>query len=202
MNYLDLLVQIITSLLSLFFYLKNRTKFMLLLTCLTVLTAMVEVYGEYTVFTGKSSFFLYHIFSLIQFSIIFFIYLSLNKIRTLNKLFYLLHFFFFSFWVIIFFRNDLFFYLIILGAFNTSVYVLFYLRSILMSDKILNYRKLLPFWVSVGLLVFYLPSIPFFTLFGQMKNRGLFFILNILVILMNVFIIYGLLCSKKEQRYL
>ena len=202
MNYLDLLVQIIASLLCLLFYLKNRTKFMLLLTCLTLLTALVEAYGEYTVFTGKSSFFVYHIFSLIQFSIIFFIYFSLNKIKTISKLFYFLHFVFCCFWIVIFYEKGLFFYLIILGAFNTSVYILVYLRSILMSDKILNYRELLPFWVSVGLLVFYLPSIPFFTLFGQMKNRGLFFVLNILVILMNVFIIYGLLCSRKEQKYL
>ncbi|CAM1342530.1 conserved membrane hypothetical protein [Tenacibaculum amylolyticum] len=202
MNYLDLFVQILTGVLSFFFYFKNKTKFLLLLTILTVLTGIVESFGEYTVLSGKSSFFLYHIFSLIQFSIIFMIYVFLIKDSFFKKVFSFLHFLFFCFWGVIFFKGELFFYLIIFGAFNTSFYVLIYLRSILMSDKILNYKELLPFWVSVGFLVFHLPSIPFFTLFGQMQNRGLFFILNILVILMNLFIIYGLLCSKKEEKYL
>ena len=75
----------------------------------------------------------------------------------------------------------------------------FYLRQLLLSNEILNYKKLLPFWVSVGFLVFYLPAIPFFTLWEYMKDRDLFFILKILIILMNLFIIYGLLWSKKEE---
>ena len=68
-----------------------------------------------------------------------------------------------------------------------------------MSNKILNYKKLLPFWVSVGFLVFFLPSIPFFALLKHMKGRELFYIIGILIILMNLVIITGLIWSRKDE---
>lgn len=201
MNYLDLSMQVFTAVFTLLCFFYYKTKFMLLLTLLTVLTALVESFGEYTVLLGKSSFFVYHIFSLFQFSLIYKIYQGLVKDNKCVKFFTVLHVLFILLWIIIFFKYSLFFYVIIFGGFNTSIFIFFYLREILLSDKILNYKRLLPFWVSVGLLVFYLPSIPFFSLFKHMKDRGLFFILNILVVIMNIFIIYGLVCSNKKEEY-
>ncbi|MFT0156446.1 hypothetical protein VBY68_07435 [Tenacibaculum ascidiaceicola] len=70
-----------------------------------------------------------------------------------------------------------------------------------MSNEILNYKKLLPFWVSVGLLVFHLPAIPFFSFWNYMKNKDLFPILHSLIILMNIIISFGLLWSNKKEEY-
>lgn len=202
MNYLDLFVQILTAIICLFYYLRHRTKFLFIITLLMSFSAIVEAIGEYTVLTGKSSFFVYQFFSVFQFTLIYKIYTELINGKKLKTLFTILHSLFLLFGLITFFNSSLFFYSIILGAFNTSLFIMFYLRDILMSIKILNYRDLLPFWISVGFLVFFMPSIPFFSLFEDMQNRNLFFILNILVILKNLFIIYGLVCSNKEEKYL
>ena len=76
-----------------------------------------------------------------------------------------------------------------------------YLRVLLLSNEILNYKKQLPFWVSVGFLVFYLASIPFFSMHKYFENRSIYYVINILVILMNLIISFGLIWSNKEMKY-
>ena len=90
--------------------------------------------------------------------------------------------FFTKFWVWGFF-NTVFYFpkMVTLGCLNTSVFVFLYLRELLMSNKILNYKKHLPFWISIGFLIFYLPAIPFFTMQEYMVGRNLFFIISILI---------------------
>ncbi|WP_440120691.1 hypothetical protein [Tenacibaculum sp. Ill] len=70
-----------------------------------------------------------------------------------------------------------------------------------MSDKIINYKKLLSFWVSVAFIVFYLPSIPFFSFWNFLKDRSLMPILYVLIVLMNVIISFGLVWSNKKVEY-
>ena len=70
-----------------------------------------------------------------------------------------------------------------------------------MSDKIINYKEHLPFWVSVAFLIFYITSIPFFTEMAYMQGRDLFFLVSILIIIMNLLIITGIIWSKKEVKY-
>ncbi|WP_158009641.1 hypothetical protein [Tenacibaculum todarodis] len=105
---------------------------------------------------------------------------------------------FLLFWISVYFNSKLFHYLIIFEGVIISLYVFLYLKELLLSNKILNYKKLLPFWISVGFSVFYLSSIPFFAFLKYMKGRELFYIVSILIILMNLFIVTGLIWSKKE----
>lgn len=200
-RYFDLLLQILTTIISVYFFLKYKTKFMFFLALLLMLSVITESIGAYFIVKEKDSYIYYYIYSFLQFNTISLIYYDLIDKALWKKVIVVLSFVFSVFWIVVFFHSSLFFYLIILGAFNTSLYIFFYLRELLLSDKILNYKKMLSFWVSVGFLVFYLPSIPFFTLWKYMKGRDLFFILKTLIILMNLFIIYGLLCSKKEEKY-
>lgn len=200
-RYFDLLLQMLTTIISVYFFLKYKTKFMFFLTLLLMLSVITESIGAYFIVIERDSYIYYYIYSLIQFNVISLMYYGLITRSLWRKIIITFSFSFSAFWVVVFFNSSFFFYLIIFGAFNTSLYILFYLRELLMSDKILNYKKLLSFWVSVGFLVFYLPSIPFFTLWKYMKGRDLFFILKTLIILMNIFITYGLLCSKKEEKY-
>ncbi|CAL2090047.1 conserved membrane hypothetical protein [Tenacibaculum sp. 190524A05c] len=201
-EYIELLLQVITALLSLFYFIKYNGRFLFILTVLTVLSAITELVGAYRISINKTAFSIYHFYSFFQFSIITFMYLKLIRDKRKEKLFVILPVIFISLWLGVFYRSSLFSYLIIIIAISVSIYVFLYLRELLLSDRILNYRELLPFWISVGFLVYYLPSIPFFTLYKYMQNRGLFFILHILIILMNLFIIYGLIWSKREKRYL
>ncbi len=79
--------------------------------------------------------------------------------------------------------------------------VFLFLRELLLSNEIVNYKKLLPFWVSVGFLVFHLPAIPFFSFWSYMKNRDLLPILYSLIVLMNIIISFGLLWSSRRVEY-
>ncbi len=199
LEYIELSMQIFTALLSCKYLLQYKTKLLLLLTICLVLSSLVEVIGAYIIIIKKSSYTLYLIYSFFQFNIIASIYYLILQRKRLKKMVVYLSLVFSFFWIIVIFNKGLFFYLIIFGGINTSLFVFFYMKRLLMSDEILNYKELLPFWFSVGFIVFYLPSIPFFSLINYMQNRGLFFILNILVILMNLFIIWGLIWSRKEE---
>lgn len=199
LEYIELSIQVFTAFLSCIYLFKYKTKLLFFLTLCLVLSCIVEVIGAYLIIVKTPSYTLYLIYSFFQFNIIAYIYYLTIYDITIKKAIVYLSLIFSLFWIVVIFNKNLFFYLIILGAINTSLFVFFYMKKLLMSDEILNYKELLPFWFSVGFIVFYLPSIPFFSLINYMQNRGLFFILNILVILMNLFIIWGLIWSKKEK---
>jgi hypothetical protein len=202
-EYIELILQVITGFLSLYFYLKYKGRFLFFITILLLLSALTEVTGAYMMKVIKvPAFYIYYGFSLLQFTIITLMYFNLIKGKNKGAIFMFTILTFIPFWFFVLFNSSIFPYLIMFIALSVSVYVFLYLRELLLSDRILNYKELLPFWISIGFLVYYLPCIPFFTLYKYMQDRGLFFILHILIILMNLFIIYGLLCSRKEQKYL
>ncbi len=194
-------IQAISLLTSLFFYYKTRLPSVFILSVILLLSLTIECIGLYLMITREPSFIFHFIYVLLNFLTIIYFYWRLINDNLWFKLIKGFSLVFIVFWFYTFFNSNLITYSFILESLIIAVSVLFYLRQILLSDKILNYKKLLPFWVSVGFLVFYLPSIPFLSLLNYMQDRGLFFILNILIILMNVFIIYGLICSNKEEKY-
>lgn len=197
LKYFELYLQIATAIISVLFLFKRKSRFSILLSILLVLSAFVEVLGEYGTLNKIPVFKLYYCYSLVQFSLIFYMYYCL--IEDKRRLIFGMSVLFSLFWVGVFFKPKMFPYLIIIGSIITSLSVFLYLRGILLSDKILNYRRILSFWVSVGFLVFYLPSIPFFSMLNFMKTRGLFFVISVLVVLMDLIIILGFLCSKEEE---
>ena len=137
----------------------------------------------------------------LQFNLIALVYKQLIKDKRWIKMILLLSTLLSVSCVYIYFKYHLFTHIVVFGCLNTSLFSFLYLRELLMSDKIINYKKHLPFWVSVGFLVFYLPSIPFFIRMPFMEGRDLFFLIELLIIVMNLFIIYGLIWSKKEAKY-
>lgn len=170
------------------------------LVVLLLVTALLESFSYILMINQKPTFLYHHLYALLEYLLVFFMYRGLIKDKKLLIVPKFLLVITGLFWGLVFFKKEYFFVMIILGSLNIAILLFLYLRSLLLSDKILNYRRLLPFWVSVGFLVFYLPSIPFFSLLKYMKDRGLFFILNVLIILKSLFIIYGLICSNKEEK--
>ncbi len=176
----------------------NYMVFLLIILASTVITeASTILFIKYEL--GDINFHFYY--SLILFNSIFFFYSKIINSNNSITLMKILTIFFSLFWVLYFFINLSFNYLIILGAINTSIYAFLYLKELLMSDRIINYKKVLPFWISVSFLIFYTSSIPFFLIQKHMSNRNFYFILKFLGIIMYSGIIYGLLCSNKEERY-
>nr|BFF38926.1 hypothetical protein BACY1_07310 [Tenacibaculum mesophilum] len=200
-SYFSLVIQVITLIVSLVMLKKYNTIFLMLLTILCFSTVVVEVIGDYHVKNGTSNFIYYYVFTLVECSLITLMYINLatdNKTIKIHKLFFL---FFLISWLIVWINRDFFRYCLLVESIVIGVYVLLFLRNLLLSDKILSYKKSLSFWISIGFMVFYLPSIPFFIILEYMQNRKLFFVLDVLTILMGLLIIYGLLCSKKKERY-
>ena len=196
---ISLLSQVTVAVLCIALYKKYKNqKFYVFFLTLIVLIAVVELVGTYFIYTDVDSHYMSYFFVFFQgvFSMLMFKFL-LKK----NKIVYFLFSLFFFFWIYYFKDREAFDIVVIMGSINIAVFSLLHLRELLMSDKIFVYKKILPFWVSSAFLIFYLSSVPFFSMLDFMHTRGLFFVLYILIILMNTFIIYGLLCSKKEEKY-
>ncbi len=194
-------IQFLTVLISIFFYKKFRSGFMTILLSLLIISVLVEFIGAYFLITkNKGSFYVFYLHSFFEFNLITLLFYRLLK--TGNATVLILGAIFNIYYLISLFNPQSAFYnLIILGSINVGIYSFLFLRELLNSNKILNYSKLLPFWVAVGFLVFYVPTIPFFVMIKHMSDRGLFFLLDIFIIIMNFFICYGLVCSNKEMKY-
>ena len=90
----------------------------------------------------------------------------------------------------------------ILGSFFLIICVIFYFIELLKSDKIVQFHKLLLFWISVGLLLYHAGTIPFTiksNSYIHMPNiDNLYYINHILAIVMYLIFIFGFVWSKKE----
>ena len=96
-------------------------------------------------------------------------------------------------------------YTVILGALIVCSFMFFYLKELLKSDKIINFQKSLPFWITIAFLLYYLTTIPFYTalyVIGIESRKGgvtLFTVQQIIIILTHSLFIGGLIWSSKEK---
>lgn len=146
----------------------------------------------------EKGWYVYHIYSFFEYNLITLMYLSILKNmrskQIIKVLILLLNVFYFSTYMF----TSMQYWVTPIGSFVVSIYLFLYLNELLQANTVINYTKELPFWVTVGFFIFYLPSIPFFSMLKNMKDRSLFYILEILVVLMNVFISIGLIIKLIE----
>lgn len=197
--YLAVFIQFITLIVVTVKYKKLKSKFIFFFALFIYATCLVESIGWYywKVLREPSSE-IYNIYTFFEFNLITLMYMSiisekrsLNFIKVLNVLFN-------AFYITSFFYDALKSYNIILEALVLSIFCISYFRELLASDKILNYKKLLPFWITCGFFVFYLSSIPFQIIRESLVDRNMFFIQMFLIYIMHAGFICGLLWSKKE----
>jgi len=85
------------------------------------------------------------------------------------------------------------------GAFCLIGIILVYLADVLNSNKILKLQFVLPFWVAIGNMFFF---IGYLTVFALAKKLGFYYMYSFIVltlnIIMNCIFIIGFLKSKKE----
>lgn len=198
---LSLSFQVVTLSLALYKFKNFKAKFILPVTAIFFLSVVTEFFGLLRLGKLINGINVHYLYTGLLFNVIYLFYartvesiVSLKIMKVLTIVFSIL-------WLYAYFDSRFFHSIIILGSCNTVIYAFIYLKELLMSDRIVNFKKMLPFWVSVAFLVFYLPSIPFFSMLNYMKTRGLFFVLYILIILRELILIYGLLCSKKEKKF-
>ena len=92
------------------------------------------------------------------------------------------------------------------GSVLLTVTLFLYFKEFLVSNEILNFKKTLSFWVAVGLLIYYLGTIPITSIINSLGNissqdiDNLFKIQIVLSILMHSCFIFGALWSQKKVK--
>lgn len=93
----------------------------------------------------------------------------------------------------------------IVAAFAVIITISLYFREILNSEKVLNAKRNLLFWISVGLLIYFVGNIPFRILrnyYNELTDATILFLVNFtLTVIMNICFIIGFIWSKKKQQY-
>jgi len=89
-----------------------------------------------------------------------------------------------------------------LGSIFLVVTIIFFFIELLRSEKILVFHRMLLFWISIGLILFYAGTTPFILEYNGFKLipgiHKLFLIIYILAILMYLIFTFGFIWSKKE----
>jgi hypothetical protein len=166
----------------------------------TIAVVIVETLGSLkTYYEIHKITYEYDIFGLTEYILIALIYYNLTNSIKNKKIIILSIVSYIFFHSILFFDYGLRKYIIIVESVLIVYLVINYFINLLNSEEILNYKKQLPFWLSVGFLLFFLSAIPFFSLLYSdlMKNRNLFPILHVLIVLYNSCFIYGLIICRK-----
>lgn len=92
----------------------------------------------------------------------------------------------------------------IIGSFFTSIGIIFYLAEILNSDRVFHLFRSLLFWISIGMLMYYVPSIPFWIVRRYFESSSIipsiFYLNYFLVFLYNLLFIIGFIWSQKIQK--
>lgn len=159
-----------------------------------------QILGE-TIF-NENNYEFYNIYTFFEFNFIALIYYQLfEKKPSINILKFL--------WIafnIVYFSSFYFLHLkkytVNIEGIVNSLFVILYFIELLNSEKVINYKKLLPFWISVGFLLFYLTSFPFFLLsyIGVLIDaKQEFVILHSLIIVFHLCFIYGLITCKSKE---
>ena len=151
--------------------------------------------------------FIYNTWNIIN--ILFYMLFFLSKIKHKNKRRYsigLLFIFIISTLInIVFLKNYINQGLInnsILGSIFILFVIMIYYSELLNSDEILNIKKSLFFWISIGVLLFNIGIIPVYVIAEFISYRGVFkLIIFGLNILMSLSFIIGFLLSEKRYNY-
>lgn len=190
-----------TLILALIFYNKYRAfTFYKYFVCYLITIAVVSILAR-EIFDRNNAW-LFNIYTFFEFNFVALIYRSLLKKEISKNVLK-------SFWIsfnLIYFSSFYFLFLykltVIIEALINSIFVILFFSELLKSENILNYKKILPFWLSVGFLIFYLTSIPFFILsYLVVPTYAIeeFKILYSLIIFLHVCFSYGLLrCKSKD----
>ncbi len=211
---------------GIFYYKKSKSRPAFYLVCFLGITVFVETLGLYTIFVYngfleglqgtllEKNFWLYNIYSIVSylFYISFFKWflVSPRAVRVMNLLT--------AIFVIVSLADNLFsggyFYGFmpithIVGTLFVFMSIAFYYLQLLQGNQILEIRKSIPFYVSVGALIFHLCSTPLFIYSSYFKNSidpgfvslyiPIIFIVNL--ILYSIYIIGFLICSHKQNPY-
>ncbi len=198
----------IAAITGLFFLFSYRTKGLLKWFSIFLIYIFInDIIGYNTrhLFPNSNNLILYNISTTLTFLFLFFIYYQYTKEKTSKRfILYFMALYIITLFISGFYEN----YLnqlqsipFLLGAFLLMTSIIFYYAELLKSEQVQEITKDLLFWISVGLLIYYIGKIPFRMVRDYYANHNDFstlFILNsIFTIIMNSCFITGFLTHRK-----
>lgn len=209
LKYFFTYLQIITAIAGSLSYYKYKDTYLKYFLFLLWYIVLNDVFAElYRMKISNHDNFFYNSSQLISFSLYFLLFNNAVK-KTNNKRFILiLSVLYYCFYIICLFLENFYtnYFLssFIFGGSLIIVSILIYLAEILKTDKIIQINKMLILWISIGLLFFLLPNIPFSIIRNFYKDSPTIPNINaiyfILLFFYNIIIITGFISSGKTQR--
>lgn len=153
-------------------------------------------------FTKVSNAWIFNIYTFFEYSAVAGIYYFLNKNPFSKKVIFYMSIFFYCIYAISFIYTPLQRYTVIVLHFFVVPFLFLYFQELLNSKKIINYKKELFFWITVGLLIYYLGTLPFITLsfIEQLQTKVLYTIPGVIVVIMHLIFIGNLIWLRKVQK--
>lgn len=204
-----LILQVVTAIVGTIYFSKYKhtiLKYLLYLIWYVVINDTIAAYYSEHVCKYNASF--YNIFQLVSFTLYLSIFKDAIKSLQFKKI---ISFFIVAYYVAFFinilisnFKEIYFSFSYVFGALFIITSIIMFYSEILNSDKIININKMLIFWVSIGLLVSFLPNIPFYIIrkyyIDSPTIHYIFITKYFLVFTNNILLISGFIWSNKEQK--
>lgn len=203
------ILEFITAVLATVFYKKymaSKEKYFLYFLWFTVLIEICGALMRYNIFAIEN-FWLYNFYTVISFLFYFHWYHSILKQKALQRtvLAFSVLFMGIALWNFVFqswFEYHQ--YTFVVGALFTLVATVFHFWQLLYSNQILVIQYKLSFWISTGLLLFYMGMVPLMLLSSYFKLTGTSYyilIISLNCILYGCYIIGFLWTKEKYNRF-
>ncbi len=204
-----IIFQVIIAIIGSFYFYKYKNTFLKYFLIVLWYIAINDLLGFILKNNKYEVAILYNVYYIIVFNYLMFLfrnYVSKKLHKRLILIF--IYIYTFSFLINAFFENYLIEYSrapYILGSCFLVTSIVFYYIDILNSEKVLNVKKNLLFWISTGVLIYYCGNIPYKivrTYAKQLTDVSIeFLVLCILTIIMNLCFIIGFIWSDSKQQY-
>jgi hypothetical protein len=201
-NIQDLVIffEISSLVLTIIFFKKYKSSFYFYFISYLVFAILADAIGE--LYRGSNNYWVYNIYTFFEFTSVLGIYYFLSKKQLSKKIIIYISIIFYGIYLLSFKYTSIQNYSVILLHFFILPFLFLYFQQLLYSNKILNYKKELPFWLTVGLLIYYLGTVPFISLMylGGLRNRILFVVPSMIVLIMHLIFMASLIWSKPTQK--
>lgn len=155
--------------------------------------------------------FLFNLMSFFEFNLILYFYYQLVKKKRFKKnvktciwifnIGYLLTSLYYGINIFNNLYNSL---VLLLGSFLVLIVSILYLREFLLSDNVINYKKDITFWITVGIMIYYSGTIPLTATINYFISEKVVYVLykiqNLLTIGLHSCFIIGFLWSLKKNK--
>ncbi len=176
---IDFYFEIVSLLAAIFFYIKKRNKLQLYFIPFLFLTVLIEYIGGWYLFNGLRNYWIFNVFTTIEFVFYTFLFYLHFKKKLLKKLVLVLM----PSFILIVITNILFIqgfnktfntYTFLLGSFFIVIFCCCFFYESVLPDKIDQQLSKQPFfWICSGLLIYYLGSVIINALFEYLRNNDL-----------------------------